>query len=235
MSEGNQELTNTILVIEDEADIAELVEFNLERSGMRVLRADDGEVGLQLAYLEKPDLIVLDLMLPTLNGIGVLKGLKRDARTINTPVILLTARAQTEDRIQGLTMGADDYVTKPFSPKELVLRVQAILKRLQKNTQESDLEVGTFRFDKNALKFYISNELIDLTSTEFKLMLYMCERPNQTVLRNDILRYVWGFTDEVISRTLDTHMKRLRKKLGDYADQIETIRGTGYLFTMPKE
>jgi two-component system, OmpR family, phosphate regulon response regulator PhoB len=235
MSDENLELTHTILVIEDETDIAELIAFNLERSGMRVIRAEDGEVGLQLAYKERPDLIVLDLMLPTLNGIGVLKGLKRDARTLHTPVILLTARAQTEDRIQGLTLGADDYVTKPFSPKELVLRVKAILKRMQKSSQETDVEAGPFRFDKNSLKFYISNDVVELTSTEFKLMLFLCERANQTMQRNDILRYVWGFTDEVISRTLDTHMKRLRKKLGAQAELIETVRGIGYRFLLPKQ
>jgi two-component system phosphate regulon response regulator PhoB len=234
MNEEDHKMTHTILVIEDEVDIAELVAFNLERTGLRVIKAEDGEVGLQLAYKERPDLIVLDLMLPTLNGIGVLKGLKRDARTLDTPVILLTARAQTEDRIQGLTMGADDYVTKPFSPKELVLRVQAVLKRLHKNSLETDVEAGGFRFDKNALKFYITNEIVDLTSTEFKLMLFLCERANQTMHRNDILRYVWGYTDEVISRTLDTHMKRLRKKLGEHAEQIETIRGIGYRFLLPK-
>lgn len=234
MNETEYNPRYTVLVIEDETDIAELVTFNLERAGLRVLKSDDGEAGLQLAYRERPDLIVLDLMLPTLNGIGVLKGLKRDARTLTTPVILLTARAQTEDRIQGLTMGADDYVTKPFSPKELVLRVQAVLKRLQRSNQETELQAGIFRFDKNALKFYIENETIELTSTEFKLMLFLCERANQSLIRNDILRYVWGYTDEVISRTLDTHMKRLRKKLGDYADQIETIRGIGYRIIIPK-
>ncbi len=220
----------TVLVIEDESDISDLVAFNLQRAGMRVLQAADGEVGLKMAYKENPDLVVLDLMLPTLNGIGVLKGLKRDARTLATPVILLTARAQTEDRIQGLTLGADDYVTKPFSPKELVLRVQSILKRIQKSSQENDLEVGCFRLNKNALKFYLENDEIELTSTEFKLMLFMCERANESLPRNEILRYVWGFSDEVVSRTLDTHMKRLRKKMGRHADAIETVRGIGYRF-----
>jgi two-component system, OmpR family, phosphate regulon response regulator PhoB len=220
----------TVLVIEDEADIADLVTFNLERSGYRTLKEHDGQLGLATALKERPNLIILDLMLPTINGLAVLKGLKRDARTEKIPVILLTARAQTEDRIQGLASGADDYVTKPFSPKELLLRVNAILKRLQSATGGAEFSEGKFRFDKNSLKFYIENEPIELTSTEFKLLLFLCERANYPQQRNDILRSVWGYSDDVISRTLDTHMKRLRSKLGQYSDQVETIRGIGYRY-----
>ncbi len=223
----------TILVIEDEADIADLVAFNLERHDFRVLKAHDGKEGLDLAMRERPDLIVLDLMLPTLNGLGVLKGLRRDTRTQRIPVILLTARAQTEDRIQGLTAGADDYVTKPFSPKELVLRVQAVLKRSQVNNSGSEFSIGGFTFDKNSLKFYINNEAIDLTSTEFKLLLFLCERAGHPQHRNEVLRNVWGYSDEVMSRTLDTHMKRLRQKLGEHAEHVETLRGIGYRFVAP--
>ncbi len=224
----------TILVIEDEVDIADLIAYNLERVDLRVLKAHDGQEGLEVALKERPDLIVLDLMLPTLNGLGVLKGLRRDARTQRIPVILLTARAQTEDRIQGLIAGADDYVTKPFSPKELVLRVQAILKRLQATAGGTEFSIGGFTFDKNALKFYIENEPIELTSTEFKLLLFLCERANHPQLRNDMLRNVWGYSDDVVSRTLDTHMKRLRQKLGEHADRVETIRGMGYRFVTPE-
>ena len=223
----------TVLVIEDEADITDLVAFNLERVGCRVLKAYDGQVGLELAQKERPDIIVLDLMLPTLNGLGVLKGLRRDARTQQIPVILLTARAQTEDRIAGLSAGADDYVTKPFSPKELVLRVQAVLKRMQVTSGSTEFRVGDFSFDKNSLKFYIDNEPVELTSTEFKLLLFPCERANHPQQRNDMLRSVWGYSDDVISRTLDTHMKRLRQKLGSHADRVETIRGVGYRFVNP--
>jgi two-component system phosphate regulon response regulator PhoB len=227
------ETVQTVLVIEDEADITDLVAFNLERVGCRVLKAYDGQVGLELALKERPDIIVLDLMLPTLNGLGVLKGLRRDARTQQIPVILLTARAQTEDRIAGLAAGADDYVTKPFSPKELVLRVQAVLKRLQISSGSTDFTVGSFRFDKNSLKFYIDSEPVELTATEFKLLLFLCERVNHPQQRNDMLRSVWGYSDDVISRTLDTHMKRLRQKLGSHADKVETIRGVGYRFVNP--
>ena len=217
-----------ILVVEDERDIADLIGFNLQRNGYEVLKAHDGISGTEMALKERPALIILDLMLPGRDGYGVFRELRRDSRTVNTPVIMLTARAQTEDRIQGLEVGADDYLTKPFSPKELMLRVQAILKRSEAPPGAVDFTYGPFRFDKNALKFYLDGEPVDLTSTEFKLLLYLCERSGRPQDRNDLLRTVWGYSDEVHSRTLDTHMKRLRQKLGDHGAWIETVRGVGY-------
>lgn len=217
-----------ILVVEDERDIADLIGFNLQRNGYEVLKAHDGISGTEMALKERPALIILDLMLPGRDGYGVFRELRRDPRTVNTPVIMLTARAQTEDRIQGLEVGADDYLTKPFSPKELMLRVQAILKRSEAPPGAVDFTYGPFRFDKNALKFYLDGEPVDLTSTEFKLLLYLCERSGRPQDRNDLLRTVWGYSDEVHSRTLDTHMKRLRQKLGDHGTWIETVRGVGY-------
>ena len=217
-----------ILIVEDERDINDLIGFNLQRAGYEVIKAYDGLEGTELALRERPDLILLDLMLPGRDGYGVFRELRRDSRTSNTPVIMLTARAQTEDRIQGLEAGADDYLTKPFSPKELMLRVQAVLKRVEGPPGNVDLTFGPFRFDKNALKFYLENEPVDLTSTEFKLLLFLCERPGKTQDRNDLLRTVWGYSDATFSRTLDTHMKRLRQKLGPYGTMIETIRGIGY-------
>jgi two-component system phosphate regulon response regulator PhoB len=217
-----------ILIVEDERDINDLIGFNLQRAGYEVIKAYDGLEGTELALRERPDLILLDLMLPGRDGYGVFRELRRDSRTSNTPVIMLTARAQTDDRIQGLEAGADDYLTKPFSPKELMLRVQAILKRVEGPPGNVDLTFGPFRFDKNALKFYLENEPVDLTSTEFKLLLFLCERPGKTQDRNDLLRSVWGYSDATFSRTLDTHMKRLRQKLGPYGTMIETIRGIGY-------
>ncbi len=217
-----------ILVVEDERDIADLIGFNLQRNGYEVLKAHDGISGTEVALKERPSLIILDLMLPGRDGYAVFRELRRDPRTVNTPVIMLTARAQTEDRIQGLEVGADDYLTKPFSPKELMLRVQAILKRSEAPPGAVDFTYGPFRFDKNALKFYLDGEPVDLTSTEFKLLLYLCERSGKPQDRNDLLRTVWGYSDEVHSRTLDTHMKRLRQKLGDHGAWIETVRGVGY-------
>ncbi len=217
-----------ILIVEDERDIADLVGFNLERAGYEVLKAHDGITGAELAIRERPDLVVLDLMLPGKDGYGVFKELRRDSRSRDIPVIMLTARAQTEDRIQGLEAGADDYLTKPFSPKELMLRVQAVLKRSDGPPGSVEVTYGPFRFDKNSLKFYLKGEPVELTSTEFKLLLFLTERAGKAQDRNDLLRTVWGYSDEVHSRTLDTHMKRLRQKLGDYAAMVETVRGIGY-------
>ncbi len=217
-----------ILIVEDEQDIADLVCFNLQRAGFEVFKAHDGIVGTEMALSSRPDLIVLDLMLPGRDGYGVFRELRRDSRTVDIPVIMLTARAQTEDRIQGLEAGADDYLTKPFSPKELLLRIQAILKRTDGGPGMVDFTHGPFRFDKNALKFYVDNEPSELTSTEFKLLLFLCERPGKTQDRNDLLRTLWGYSDAAHSRTLDTHMKRLRQKLGAYGSWVETIRGVGY-------
>ena len=217
-----------ILIVEDEQDIADLIGFNLQRAGYEVLKAFDGVEGTAMAKRERPDLIVLDLMLPGRDGFAVLRELRRDTRTANTPVIMLTARAQTQDRIQGLEAGADDYLTKPFSPKELILRVQAILKRTEGAPGNVDFTHGPFRFDKNALKFYLNGEPADLTSTEFKLLLFLCERAGKIQDRNDLHRTVWGYSDAAQSRTLDTHMKRLRQKLGTHGAWLETVRGIGY-------
>ena len=217
-----------ILIIEDERDIADLVGFNLERAGYEVLKAHDGITGADMAIQLRPDLVILDLMLPGKDGYRVFKDLRRDTRSSGIPVIMLTARAQTEDRIQGLEAGADDYLTKPFSPKELMLRVQAVLKRSDGPPGQVEFSYGPFRFDKNALKFYLDGETVELTSTEFKLLLFLTERAGKAQDRNDLLRTVWGYSDEVHSRTLDTHMKRLRQKLGPHGAWVETVRGIGY-------
>jgi two-component system, OmpR family, phosphate regulon response regulator PhoB len=217
-----------ILIIEDERDIADLVGFNLERAGYEVLKAHDGITGADMAIQRRPDLVILDLMLPGKDGYRVFKDLRRDTRSSGIPVIMLTARAQTEDRIQGLEAGADDYLTKPFSPKELMLRVQAVLKRSDGPPGQVEFTFGPFRFDKNALKFYLDGHPVELTSTEFKLLLFLAERAGKAQDRNDLLRTVWGYSDEVHSRTLDTHMKRLRQKLGEHAAMVETVRGIGY-------
>jgi two-component system phosphate regulon response regulator PhoB len=141
---------------------------------------------------------------------------------------MLTARAQTEDRIVGLEAGADDYLTKPFSPKEMILRVHSVLRRAGNTPGTVELEFGPFRLDKNNMRFYMDGERVDLTATEFKLLLYLCERAGKAQNRHDLLRTIWGYSDEVHSRTLDTHMKRLRQKLGHRAGMVETIRGVGY-------
>lgn len=224
-----------ILIVEDEQDIADLIGFNLQRAGYEVMKSYDGVNGTETALRERPDLIVLDLMLPGRDGYGVFRELRRDPRTVTIPVIMLTARAQTEDRIQGLEAGADDYLTKPFSPKELLLRIQAILKRSDGPPGAVDFSFGPFRFDKNSLKFYLENEPAELTSTEFKLLLFLCERAGKPQDRNDLLRTIWGYSDAAHSRTLDTHMKRLRQKLGEHGSWVETVRGVGYRVAKPGE
>ncbi|MDB4295169.1 response regulator transcription factor [Akkermansiaceae bacterium] len=218
-----------ILIIEDEVDIAELIAINLQREGFSVETIHDGREGLALVLKNQPDLVVLDLMIPTMDGYQVLKEMQRDTRSHSIPVLMLTARSQIEDRILGLEKGADDYMTKPFSPRELVLRVKAILKRRQSTPSTTVFSHGPFVFDKNNLAFYLEEEPVNLTATEFKLLLYLCQRSGQTQDRNELLRAVWGYSDDAHSRTLDTHMKRLRQKLGESGSLIETVRGVGYL------
>ena len=221
----------TVLVVDDEADILDLIAFNLQRQGLKVLTARDGLSAVFLAKEHQPDLIVLDLMLPGRDGFGVFKDLRGDTRTSQIPVIMLTARGELDDRITGLELGADDYVTKPFSPKELVLRVQALLKRTKKIVADSVLRQGSFRLERNTLKLYLDGQPVDLTATEFKLLRLLIEAREQPQTRDELLREVWGYqTDTVLTRTLDTHVKRLREKLGKFASCVETIRGVGYRF-----
>ncbi len=222
-----------ILVVDDEKDLAELVAFNLRKREHHVELAYDGQSGLDLALQSRPDLVVLDQMMPGMDGKSVFRELRRDARTRNTPIIFQTAKAQTEDRIHGLELRADDYVTKPFSVKELMLRIEAVLKRSEKTPGKVEADFGPFRFDKNNLKFYINGTPVDLTATEFKLLLYLVERHGISIERADLFRTIWEYSDLVQSRTLDTHMKRIRQKLDSYADCVETIRNVGYRFTLP--
>ncbi len=217
-----------ILVVEDEVDIAELISFNLKRAGYPTEVAHDGAEGLQAILTQRPDLVILDLMLPSMDGFQILKEMQRDPRSSSIPVMMLTAKGQTDDRIRGLESGADDYLTKPFSPKELLLRIQAILKRNTPTPGSVVYSFGPFRFDKNNLSFYVHEKPVDLTATEFKLFLYLCQRAGQPQDRNDLLKAIWGYNDDVHSRTLDTHMKRLRQKLGESSALIETVRGIGY-------
>lgn len=222
----------TILIIDDEEDILDLLTFNLERAEHEVLRAADGNTGIKIAKERMPDLVVLDLMLPGRDGYQVFKELQADARTKHIPVLMLTAKAEVSDRIIGLKLGADDYVTKPFSPRELVLRVQALLRRVKKVPAGTKLTAGPFFLDKSSFKCYVAGQQMDLTTTEFKLLSILLESEGKTVERGVLLRDVWGYTDLVHTRTLDTHVKRLREKLGDYAKYVTTVRGTGYRLTL---
>ncbi|MDG1854290.1 MAG: response regulator transcription factor [Verrucomicrobiales bacterium] len=219
-----------VLIAEDESDIRDLISFNLEQEQMKTLLAKDGVEAFEIAKERSPDLIVLDLMLPRMDGVTVFKELRQDSRTRDIPVIMLTAKAQLDDVITGLEMGADDYLTKPFSPKELVLRIKALLRRINTTTANSTISSGKFRLDKNTLHCFVSGEQVDLTPTEFKLLLLLVEREGTVQNRVDLLREVWGYRNTVNSRTLDTHIKRLREKLGDLSRCIETVRGVGYQY-----
>ena len=219
-----------VLIAEDEADIRRLISFNLERESYDTLLAGDGEEAVLMAYKKIPDLIILDLMLPKMDGFSVFKELRLDSRTKDIPVIMLTAKAQLDDVIAGLEMGADDYLTKPFSPKELVLRVKALLKRVKTSKGSTIVKSGKIRLDKNTLHCFIEDKKIDLTPTEFKLLLLLIERVGNAQNRSDLLREVWGYRETANSRTLDTHMKRLREKLGELSRCIETVRGVGYQY-----
>lgn len=219
-----------ILIAEDEKDVRDLVSFNLQREGMETIHARDGIEAVDLANKETPDLVILDLMLPGRNGFKVFKELRLDSRTKAIPVMMLTAKAQLDDVIAGLELGADDYLTKPFSPKELVLRVKALLRRSKVTKGTAVVKVGKLQLDKNTLHCFIDGARIDLTPTEFKLLILMAEREGQPQERADLLREVWGYRDSANTRTLDTHVKRLREKMGRFSTCIETVRGVGYQF-----
>lgn len=224
----------TILIVDDEPDIRELLALKLQREGFSTIEAEDGLAAEKTARKKQPDLIVLDLMMPGKNGLAVCKSLKKDSRTSRIPVLMLTAREGLDEKITGLELGADDYMTKPFSPKELVLRVRNILRRTLALSGDSVFEIGDFRLDKNNLKFHLAGEEVDLTSTEFKLLLALIEIPGTTRERDKLLQKVWGYSDRAQTRTLDTHIKRLRAKLGEYGDAIETVRSVGYRFNITK-
>ncbi len=221
-----------VLIIDDESDIVDLVGSNLQRAGMEVESAGDGLTGLKKAVKRKPDLIVLDLMLPEMSGFAVFKELKRDSRTRDIPVLMLTAKGQLGDKIAGLELGADDYLTKPFSPREMVLRVEALIRRSKRAAAGSEITLGPFHLDLQNRKVFLKGAAVDLTSTEFNLLAALIGQAGLSQRRDDLLREVWGYSDEVYTRTLDTHIKRLREKLGKYGSAVVTVRGVGYLFQL---
>jgi DNA-binding response OmpR family regulator len=222
-------MPETILVIEDEEDVADLVRYHLRKAKYRVLSASDGAEGAKLASTEKPDAIVLDVMLPKLNGFEVTKRLRGDAMTAGIPILILSAKGETENRIKGLEFGADDYLPKPFSPKELLLRLQALLRRKAAPVSEQ-IDSGPFSLDRTSLKVTLDGQRIELTSTEFKLLSLLIGKAGTIQSREDLLTEVWGYRNTVDTRTVDTHMRRLREKLGDHAACLETVRGEGYRF-----
>ncbi len=220
-----------ILVVEDDEDIAELVAFNLERRGWRTTLVHHGAEGLEKIQSLRPDLVILDIMLPGMDGLAIYKAMKQNALTSSIPALFLTARAQLEDKLEGLRLGADDYMTKPFSPKELVLRVQNILARANAGAAaQLVVRCGPLLLDKNTLQATAAGEPLDLTTAEFKLLAYLMERPGKVQDRYELQNILFGYADTTQSRALDTHIKRLRQKLGPYAPGVATARGAGYYF-----
>jgi len=215
-----------ILIIEDESDVADLLTLNLRKAGFRTSTAADGASGLQKARDDRPDFIILDLMLPKLSGLEVCKILKSDNATSHTPILMLTARAEEIDRIVGLEFGADDYVTKPFSPREVVLRIRAIFRRGEK--ADESLNAGPISIDPARHEVRINGKRVRLTSLEFKLLRTLMQRRGRVQERDRLLNEVWGYESVIDTRTVDTHVRRLREKLGKAGDAIETVRGFGY-------
>ncbi len=229
-------MDETILLVDDEPDVVNLVKYNLHRAGYVVVVAESGPAALETARKGRPDLIVLDVMLPGIDGFEVCRQLRGHDETKGIPVIMLTAKGQSRDKITGFEVGADDYVSKPFSTRELVLRVEALLRRTRPGPNESRIDVDDFTVDRPSFEIRVRGERLDLTITEFKLLSLLIERRGRTLSRDTLLSDVWGYRSSVDTRTVDTHMRRLREKLGvSHSKRIETIRGMGYRFRAQDE
>ena len=224
-------MEDTVLLVEDESDVVDLLRYHFKKAGFKVEIENSGDAGLAAVRSRRPDAVVLDLMLPGMTGLEVCRALKIDSETASIPVLMLTARSEVKDRVKGLEIGADDYVTQPFSPKEVVLRVQGLLRRIRSAAEEvSIVEVDGIVIDKSTLRASIGNERLELTTIEFKLLLTLIHNRGKTLSRETLLSDVWGYSTGADTRTVDTHMRRLREKLGDHATKVETVRGQGYRF-----
>ena len=223
----------SVLVVEDEPDIRELIAMNLRREGYTVFETDHGATGLAIARREHPAVVLLDLMLPDMSGRDVCTELRADPTTAGSYIIMVTARTQERDRIRGFEVGADDYVTKPFSVRELVLRVGAGARRVTAPAARSPgvVEIGLVRIDQGAHRAYVEGEELSLTATEYRLLVWLATHSGQLCSRGELLKEVWELPPDLNTRTVDTHVKRLRQKLGAAASYVETVRGAGYRFS----
>ncbi len=219
-----------ILVVEDEADIREVLDYNLKREGHDVALASTARDGLRQARERRPDLVLLDLMLPDGSGTDLCKALHQDAATRGVRVVMLTAKGEEIDRVIGFEIGADDYVVKPFSVRELLLRVQAVLRRAASEETGEMTQFGALRVDRGAHRVWVDGEEVELTALEFKLLLTLHDRRNRVQTRDALLSDVWRIDADVTTRTVDTHVKRLREKLGSAGIYVQTVRGVGYRF-----
>ncbi len=222
-----------ILIVEDEKDIIKMLEYNLKKEGYRILSARDGEDALDLAIKELPDLVILDLMLPGMDGLEVCKELKKEMKTAPIPVIMLTAKSQESDKVLGLELGADDYITKPFSPRELIARIKAVLRRTkEKDKLPEVLKIGELMIDFSKISVTVKGKVAELTSKEFELLKTLIKVKGRVLSRDYLLDTIWGFDHavEIQTRTVDVHIRTLRKKLKSEASRIITVKNYGYRF-----
>ena len=225
-------MTKHVLVVEDEPDTAELIELHLKNDGYRVTVAGDGDQALKKVHKHMPDLVILDLMIPEINGVEVCKFIRKDTATQSIPIIMCTAKTGEIDKILGLELGADDYVTKPFSPRELLLRVKNLIKRSDSSNVKADerLVIGEIVIDKNTHEVKVDGQTIDLTATEYKLLILFTEKIGRVLSREALLRDIWGYNNDIETRSVDMHIQRLRNKLLSSENSIVTVRGFGYKF-----
>lgn len=229
-------MAHCVLIVEDEPDIRKTIDYNLSKESFKVVQAESIAEGEKALAANKIDVIILDLMLPDGSGLTLCRDIKSDAKTKHIPVIILTAKTEEVDRVVGFELGADDYVTKPFSVRELILRVKAIIKRgatysTQQGNENPDIELDELRMNLDAYQVFVCDEEISLTSLEFRLLKHLVDRRGRVQTRDQLLEEVWGYSSDVTTRTVDTHIKRLREKLLGVGNCIQTIRGVGYRFT----
>ncbi|MFH0856051.1 MAG: response regulator [Candidatus Omnitrophota bacterium] len=226
-------MKETVLIVEDENDIVKMLEYNLKKEGFKVLSVNDGEDAVDIATRKIPDLVILDLMLPGIDGLEVCKELKLERKTLGIPVIMLTAKAQESDKIVGLELGADDYITKPFSPRELIARVKAVLRRIREKDKLPELlKIGDLTLDFSKISVKVKDKPVELTSKEFELLKALIGVKGRVLSRDYLLDNIWGFDHavEIQTRTVDVHIRTLRKKLKSEAKRIITVKNYGYRF-----
>jgi DNA-binding response OmpR family regulator len=225
----------TVLVIEDEPDVLDLIRLHLRKEGYVVLEAEDGVSGMKIAREKLPAAVILDLMIPEMRGEDVCRQLRARQATAAIPIIMLTAKAEPEQRVAGLELGASDYLPKPFSPRELILRLRLLIDRSRSSGAGDVLRVGPFELDRGTFEIRLDGEKLGLTGLEFRLLTALLEKRGQALSREVLLREVWGYRNVAQTRTVDTHVRRLRAKLEPHGDRIETVHGEGYLFRVSED
>ena len=224
-------MASKILIVEDEPDIVELLVYNLDQAGFKTEAVFNGAAALERVKIQQPDLVLLDLLLPEVDGLEVCRTLKRDPETAGIPIIMLTAKGEAIDRIVGLELGADDYITKPFSPREVLLRIRAVLRRapnVAHSKPSNQIRIHDLKIDLDRHQVFSDGDVIDLTATEFKILSLFAHSPGRVFTRSILMDAVWGQEYYGIERTMDTHVSRLRRKLGQFGERIETVHGVGY-------